>query len=242
LKNKDNKHVNGKIDIKMSYNDTKSGSSEWTCNVSQKCQRQIFFRPTRSSRSRLITRVLFENNGRRELKETPSSNWKIPCQAIIDHRAIENSVSTNHIWRERKETTTANFGRNVKSRNLKQQILRKHGLLKNKDGKHVNGKKMKKMSCNNTKSGSSECTVILSVMYHSNVSGRSDIRAVLIARAFPLVSVQLENSVPSNHVLRERKETIELLKILYLPITFGVSEKRLRGQILDEMRSVTPPP
>ncbi|KRX33792.1 hypothetical protein T09_12889, partial [Trichinella sp. T9] len=31
------------------------------------------------------------------------------------------------------------------------------------------------------------------------------------------------------------------LKFLYLPITFGVSEKRLRGQILDEMRSVTPP-
>ncbi|KRY25939.1 hypothetical protein T01_3538 [Trichinella spiralis] len=53
------------------------------CNVSQKCQRQIFFRPTRSSRSRLITRVLFENNGRRELKETQSSNPKIPCQAIM---------------------------------------------------------------------------------------------------------------------------------------------------------------
>ncbi|KRY07097.1 hypothetical protein T12_1713 [Trichinella patagoniensis] len=29
------------------------------------------------------------------------------------------------------------------------------------------------MSCNNTKSGSSECIVILSVMYHSNLSGRS---------------------------------------------------------------------
>ncbi|KRX20741.1 hypothetical protein T07_3781 [Trichinella nelsoni] len=39
----------------------------------------------------------------------------------------------------------------------------------------------------------------------------------------------MENSVPSNHVLRERKETIEHLKILYQPITFGVSEKRLRG-------------
>ncbi|KRY26349.1 hypothetical protein T01_10807, partial [Trichinella spiralis] len=38
----------------------------------------------------------------------------------------------------------------------------------------------------------------------------------------------LENNVPSNHVRRERKETIEHLKILYLPITFGVSEKRLR--------------
>ncbi|KRZ47974.1 hypothetical protein T02_4709 [Trichinella nativa] len=39
-----------------------------------------------------------------------------------------------------------------------------------------------------------------------------------------------------SHVLRERKETIEQLKFLYLPITFGVSEKRLRG-IFDEMRN-----
>ncbi|KRY03387.1 hypothetical protein T03_3988, partial [Trichinella britovi] len=31
------------------------------------------------------------------------------------------------------------------------------------------------------------------------------------------------------------------LKILYLPITFGVSEKRLRGQMLDDMRSDAPP-
>ncbi|KRY45886.1 hypothetical protein T03_17935 [Trichinella britovi] len=30
-----------------------------------------------------IRRVLFVNNGWRELKETPSSNWKIPCQAIM---------------------------------------------------------------------------------------------------------------------------------------------------------------
>ncbi|KRX59345.1 hypothetical protein T06_5958, partial [Trichinella sp. T6] len=30
-----------------------------------------------------IRRVLFANNGRRELKETPSSNWKIPCQTVI---------------------------------------------------------------------------------------------------------------------------------------------------------------
>ncbi|KRY06586.1 hypothetical protein T01_16217, partial [Trichinella spiralis] len=51
----------------------------------------------------------------------------------------------------------------------------------------------------------------------------------------------LENSMPSNHVLRERKEIIEHLKILYLPITFGVSEKRLRGQILDELRRDTLP-
>ncbi|KRY47287.1 hypothetical protein T03_6255, partial [Trichinella britovi] len=82
----------------------------------------------------------------------------------------------------RKETTRANFGRNakrhtttlIKSRNSKQQIHRKHWILKNKDNKHVNGKTNVKMSCNNTKSGSSECTVILSVMYHSNVSDRSD--------------------------------------------------------------------
>ncbi|KRX71994.1 hypothetical protein T06_4803 [Trichinella sp. T6] len=51
----------------------------------------------------------------------------------------------------------------------------------------------------------------------------------------------LENSMQSNHVQRERKETIEQLNILYLPITYGVSEKRLRGQILNEMRSDTPP-
>ncbi|KRX11855.1 hypothetical protein T07_14334, partial [Trichinella nelsoni] len=56
LKNKDNKH---------------------------KCQRQIFFRPTRSFHCRLNRRVFFENNGWRELKETPSSNRKIPCQAIM---------------------------------------------------------------------------------------------------------------------------------------------------------------
>ncbi|KRX31796.1 hypothetical protein T06_10970, partial [Trichinella sp. T6] len=51
----------------------------------------------------------------------------------------------------------------------------------------------------------------------------------------------LENSVPSNHVRRERKETIEQLKILYLPITFRVSEKRLRGLIFDKKPSNTTP-
>ncbi|KRZ81551.1 hypothetical protein T08_16790, partial [Trichinella sp. T8] len=56
------------------------------------------------------------------------------------------------------------------------------------------------MSCNNTKSCSSEFSVILSVMYHSNVSGRSsDLRALLIAA--------IGNSVSTNHVWRERKET-----------------------------------
>ncbi|KRX67584.1 hypothetical protein T06_7151 [Trichinella sp. T6] len=52
---------------------------------------------------------------------------------------------------------------------------------------------------------------------------------------------QLENSVPSNHVRRERKETIEQLKILYLPITFRVSEKRLRGLVFDKKPSNTTP-
>ncbi|XP_003366702.1 conserved hypothetical protein [Trichinella spiralis] len=101
------------------------------------------------------------------------------------------------------------------------------------------------MSCNNTKSGSSECTVILSVLYHSNLSGRSsDLHALLIASFIGRVSdsvEQLENSVQSSHVQRELKETIEQLKILYLPITFGVSEKRLRWKIFDEMRSDAPP-
>ncbi|KRX31156.1 hypothetical protein T09_9439 [Trichinella sp. T9] len=31
----------------------------------------------------LIGRISFVNNGWRELKETPSSNWKIPCLAIM---------------------------------------------------------------------------------------------------------------------------------------------------------------
>ncbi|KRX52688.1 hypothetical protein T06_16186 [Trichinella sp. T6] len=30
-----------------------------------------------------IGRVSFGNYGWRELKQTPSSNWKIPCQAIM---------------------------------------------------------------------------------------------------------------------------------------------------------------
>ncbi|XP_003366820.1 conserved hypothetical protein [Trichinella spiralis] len=45
------------------------------------------------------------------------------------------------------------------------------------------------MRCDAPPRGSSECTVILGVMYHSNMRGRCDVRAVLIARAFPLVSV-----------------------------------------------------
>ncbi|KRX12286.1 hypothetical protein T07_10058, partial [Trichinella nelsoni] len=31
----------------------------------------------------LIRRISFVNNGWRELKETLSSNWKIPCQTVI---------------------------------------------------------------------------------------------------------------------------------------------------------------
>ncbi|KRY35359.1 hypothetical protein T03_18009 [Trichinella britovi] len=30
-----------------------------------------------------IRQISFVNNGWRELKETPSSNWKIPCQTVI---------------------------------------------------------------------------------------------------------------------------------------------------------------
>ncbi|KRZ58833.1 hypothetical protein T02_11794, partial [Trichinella nativa] len=133
-----------------------------------------------------------------------------------DHRAIEISVSTNHIWRERKETTRANVGRNakrhttriVKSRNSKQQIHRKHFSLKNKDYKHVNG-------------GSSEYTVILSVMYHSNVSGRSsELRALLIAGFIRRISFV-------NNGWRELKETPSSdWKIPCQEVIFCVSEKR----------------
>ncbi|KRZ89351.1 hypothetical protein T08_4190 [Trichinella sp. T8] len=35
------------------------------------------------SEKRLRGRISFVNNGWRELKETPSSNWKIPCLAIM---------------------------------------------------------------------------------------------------------------------------------------------------------------
>ncbi|KRX31121.1 hypothetical protein T05_5487 [Trichinella murrelli] len=44
-----------------------------------------------------------------------------------------------------------------------------------------------------------------------------------------------------NNGWRELKETIGQLKILHLPITFGVSERRLRVQMLDKMRSDTIP-
>ncbi|KRX53023.1 hypothetical protein T09_8028, partial [Trichinella sp. T9] len=65
----------------------------------------------------IVRRVSFANNGWREPKETPSSNWKIPCLAIIDYRAIENSVSTNHVSRERKETRRANFRQKAEQHN-----------------------------------------------------------------------------------------------------------------------------
>ncbi|XP_003373980.1 hypothetical protein Tsp_08707 [Trichinella spiralis] len=53
------------------------------CNASQKCRGRF----SSDLRALLITdfirRVSFVNNGWRELKETPSSNRKIPCQAIM---------------------------------------------------------------------------------------------------------------------------------------------------------------
>ncbi|XP_003372404.1 hypothetical protein Tsp_10166, partial [Trichinella spiralis] len=60
----------------------------------------------------------------------------------------------------------------VQSLNSNQHNYRKHCLLKTKINKHVNG-------------GSSEYTVILSVMYNRNVTGRS----FLIAETFSFVSV-----------------------------------------------------
>ncbi|KRX44956.1 hypothetical protein T05_2450 [Trichinella murrelli] len=79
------------------------------CNVSQKCQQQICFRPTRSSRTRLIRRILFVNNGRRELKETRSAIRKFrakqscladytdkfwtKCEATHHHASIKVAVA-----------------------------------------------------------------------------------------------------------------------------------------------------
>ncbi|KRZ55450.1 hypothetical protein T02_12463 [Trichinella nativa] len=70
--------------------------------------------------------------------------------------------------------------------------------------------------------GSSECTVILSVMYHRNVSGRSsfDLRALLIADFIRQVSFV-------SNGWRELKETRSSnWKIPCQAIMFGVSEKR----------------
>ncbi|KRY25222.1 hypothetical protein T01_6189 [Trichinella spiralis] len=131
-----------------------------------------------------VRRVWFTNDDRRELKET------IELLKFLNLR-ITFGVSEKRL----RGVNT------VKSRNSKQQIHRKHFLLKNKDNKHVNGKKNVKMSSNNTKSGSSECTVILSVMYHSNLSNRSsDIRDLLIAGFIKRVSFV-------NNGWREQKET-----------------------------------
>ncbi|KRY15186.1 hypothetical protein T12_9876, partial [Trichinella patagoniensis] len=103
----------------MSCNNTNSGSSEFTVILS------VMYHSNVSGRSSdlralliagFIRRVLFVNNGWRELKETPSSNWKIRAKqsCSADHRATEISVSTNRVWCERKETTRVNFRRNAK--------------------------------------------------------------------------------------------------------------------------------
>ncbi|KRX24737.1 hypothetical protein T07_2704 [Trichinella nelsoni] len=160
LKNKDNKHVNG-------------GSSECTIILSVMYHRNVIGRFSSDLQALLIAyfirRVSFVNNGWRELKETPWSNRKIPCQEIMF---------------------------SIKSRNSKEQIHSKHFLLKNKDNKHVNGKKNEKMSCRNTKSGSSECRVILSVINGIKLSSRSsEICALPIAGVFPFVSVVVHQNV-----------------------------------------------
>ncbi|KRY44384.1 hypothetical protein T03_14402 [Trichinella britovi] len=49
--------------------------------VSFGSRRKLFTNKTR--RSDKARRVSFVNNGRREQKETLSSIWKIPCQAIM---------------------------------------------------------------------------------------------------------------------------------------------------------------
>ncbi|KRX24584.1 hypothetical protein T07_9134 [Trichinella nelsoni] len=161
------------------------------CNVSQKCQRQIFFRPTRSSHCRLNRRGFFENNGWRELKETPSRNRNIPCQAIMF--SVSEKRLHGQIFDETRSATPPRYC-NIKSRNSKEQIH----------------------------SGSSECTLIFSVMHRRNVSGRfsSDLQALLIAYFIRRVSFV-------NNGWRELKETPwSNRKIPCQAIMFSVSEKR----------------
>ncbi|KRY05564.1 hypothetical protein T12_10345, partial [Trichinella patagoniensis] len=89
-----------------------------------------------------------------------------------DHRAIENSVSTNHVWRERKETTGANVGQNAKRHTTR--LVYKNTATRNNRFIYANlsSSSLSSSECCTSECGSSECTVILSVMYHSNVSGR----------------------------------------------------------------------
>ncbi|KRX77386.1 hypothetical protein T06_9983 [Trichinella sp. T6] len=154
----------------------------------------------------LIRRISFVNNGWRELKETIG-------QLKILHLPITFGVSEKRLRVQMLDKMRRDTTRQVKSRNSKQQIHRKHFLLKNKDNKHVNG-------------GSSECTVILSVMYHSNVSGRStDLRALLIASFIGRVSFV-------NNGWRELKETPSSnWKIPCQAIMFGVKSRNSKQQI-----------
>ncbi|KRY25993.1 hypothetical protein T01_5337, partial [Trichinella spiralis] len=76
----------------------------------------------------------------------------------------------------------------------------------------------------------------LSVMHHRNVRDRfsSDLRALLIASFIGRVSFV-------NNGRREQKETrSSIWKIPCQAIMFGVSEKRLRGLIFDELRRDPP--
>ncbi|KRZ91367.1 hypothetical protein T08_12420 [Trichinella sp. T8] len=85
---------------------------------------------------------------------------------------------------------------NVKSRNWKQQIHRKHWILKNKDNKHCNDRR--------------------------NVSGRfsSDLRALLIADFIRRVSFV------NNGRREQKETLSSIWKIPCQAIMFGVSEKR----------------
>ncbi|KRY24952.1 hypothetical protein T01_3417, partial [Trichinella spiralis] len=103
LKNKDNKHVNG-------------GSSECTVILSVMYHSNIFS-PTRCSHSRLIRRVLFVNNGWRELKETTRVKSRNSKQQIHrknfllkNRRVFIGRISfVNNGWRELKETSSSNW-------------------------------------------------------------------------------------------------------------------------------------
>ncbi|KRX19879.1 hypothetical protein T07_7528 [Trichinella nelsoni] len=65
-------------------------SDRWRCDLS--CGRSSDLRALLIAG--FIRRVSFVNNGWRELKETPSSNWKIPCLAIIGGLVFYPQVHT----------------------------------------------------------------------------------------------------------------------------------------------------
>ncbi|XP_003372351.1 hypothetical protein Tsp_10598, partial [Trichinella spiralis] len=97
------------------------------------------------------------------------------------------------------------------------------------------------MSSNNTKSGSLECTVILSVMYHTYLSNRSsDIRDLLITE---LTGPGNIDEIPCQLAcLAIWTRTVEHHIILYLLITIireSVETTRCIDEVYDKQHTTT---